>query len=187
MPRRRIADANKLGNKKPSRRAATQIDEPELAKRRRAIANLVMYNRPLDEVRAAMQKEFPGISTHTIDSMWHAGKRAYIDQTPEVLAEVRSKQEARIYGHIGAARAKGQFGAVAQFEKLLVDIKGTAAPRRIIIQSDAATKEKLAAVLVMLPQAVLADLVGGRFVPLGFSSVAPRQLIEAEGTSDDDD
>lgn len=188
MPRRRIADANKRGNQKPARKAADQTPESELAKRRRAVASLVAHNRSPDDIRSAMLHEFPDMPVAAIDKMRLTCERAFAEETPQVLSTERAKQSSRIYGHIGAALRKGQFSAVAQFEKILVDIKGTAAPRRIIVQSDAATKEKLAAVLVMLPQNVLTALAGGRFVPLGFSqSAVPKELIEAEGVPADDD
>jgi hypothetical protein len=162
--------------------------EPHLLNQQRgAVAELVALGRTKEDVHALMMQAFPTIDVKSIERMRVAAQRAFEQGVVEGLHVARAKQEDRVRRLIGRARTAKDLDAEIKAEGLYAKLKGTLAPREIVITADASTRDALAAVLSILPRETLTELAGGRWVPLGH--VGPNGLppITVEGVSDADE
>jgi hypothetical protein len=182
MPRQRVntKTAERAGTPGPKRRGRPPATGAEMALRRRLVREAMLVSATPDATVAMVHQKFPELDEAAILRLYEEAEAELIGRSTEKLSTKKAKQEARILGHITAARGKGAFGAVASLEREYSNVAGTSAPVRVHHDVSFTDRQNEAwkRTLFAAGKGTLERLLKGKTVSLG---LAQGQAIPATG------
>ena len=190
MPRVRVSRAKvKKPRAKIPKREPKQVPTPmptaaQRIERRRQVRTLLIMGGSRDEILDECARSF-GMSEEAVDALIADVRQDMRDRLNACLGEDgRAIQLARLTDYKPQLVREKKWAAVAQIEKLEMDLLGTAAAKKLNVTVDGEVREVVAHVLSELSAEQLAALVRGEDIPLGGHS---RPELPGKGGDLDDE
>lgn len=122
-----------------------------------------------------------GLSGSSVRSMVARVRARWAEEERENRQHYKAMAMRRIHAHIAAARESGHFSAVAQFERLLMEMQGTKEPEQVKVDVSVTVSESLLRVVSeMTPERMRQLVEEQRRLRLAASGV---RVLEAHGVA----
>lgn len=142
----------------PERRVR-YVGTEERQKRMEAIESMMIANLGSSTIYAEMRKPPFDMKKSAVDRYMSTIRDQWQDEEREKRPHNKQQAMRRITGHIIRAREKGNFAAVAQFERLLAEMQGTLVPTEHVIHVNGRESEAMTAVLAGLTEERRRELI----------------------------
>jgi hypothetical protein len=148
------AGGDGAGGRKPR----VHVPEREMRQRREAVANLLVSGYSRDRILEVMTqatvrdekgKERPGfgLTEREVDRLISNVRAEWDEETTELKRYAKDAAVRRILRHINEARNTKAYGAIANLEKVLMLIQGTAEPLEVQVPVDSRVTDALLRIL----------------------------------------